>query len=258
MVAADIGRFRQWVADPAHGIPPSQTNTRLFRGSDWPGVLWEWPVLRDGPELANTFGGLCKFNRTMMRLGKKALSNMQTFAQEHYRIYGSEIDEDDASNFLGIHLRTEADAESFWPTYKEQEEAYLDKADEIGLGVGYVASGNLTEAHKLAEAAKHKLGLSLISKDDLLDEEDLEELHSLSWDQQGLVDYIVLAGAEYFAGNSRSSFSISMCLKRQLRMEGLYSRPYKLRPNGYERSFVVGPMDKYYDHWLFIWDAMWP
>lgn len=216
-------------------------------------------MFRDGPELANTFGGLCKFNRTMMRLGKKALANMQIFAREQRsHSHGTKSKDEDASKFLGVHLRTEADAEPFWPTYKEQEEAYLDKADELGLSVGYVASGNLTEAHKFAKAAKQKFGMALVSKDDLLDEEDLEELHSLSWDQQGLVDYIVLAGAEYFTGNSRSSFSISMCQKRQLKMNGLYSRPYKLRPNGYERSFVVGPMDKYYDHWLFIWDAMWP
>lgn len=245
--------------DPKNGTAPSKTYARLFRGNDWPGVLWEWPVYRDGPELANTFGGLAKFNRTMMRLGKKALAGMQALAKEHNRAArGPDLDDGDASRFLGAHLRTEADAESFWPTYEDQEEGYLKKAEEVGLTVGYVASGNLTETHKFARAAKDKIGLTLVSKDDLLDEEDLAELHSLSWDQQGLVDYVVLAGAEYFTGNSRSSFSISMCMKRNLKEDGLYSRPYKVRYNGYGRSFVVGPKERYYDHWMFIWDAMWP
>lgn len=212
--------------------------------------------MRDGPELANTFGGLCKFNRTMMKLGKKALAQMQAFARQHAVDSGAKPQ--DASNFLGVHLRTEADAETFWPTYEEQEEAYLRKADEIGLAVGYVASGNLTEVHKFATAAKEQVGMTIVSKDDLLDSDDLDELHSLSWDQQGLVDYIVLTGAEYFTGNSRSSFSISVTKKRHLKLEGLYSRPYKLRPNGHGRSFITGPMKEYYEHWLFIWDAMWP
>lgn len=230
----------------------------MFRGNDWPGVLWEWPVYRDGPELANTFAGLAKFNKTIMRLGKKTLANMHAFARAHTLAHGTKSRDGDGSEFFGAHLRSEADAEPFWPTYEEQEEAYLGKAEETGLTVGYVASGNLTETRKLTKAAMEQSGMVLVSKDDLLDKEELEMLHSLSWDQQGLVDYIVLAGAEYFTGNSRSSFSISMCLKRHLKTEGLYTRPYKVRPDGYGRSFVVGPMDRYYDHWLFIWDAMWP
>lgn len=190
-----------------------------------------------------------------MRLGKKALANMQAFAREQAQARGVG---GDAARFLGAHLRTEADAPEFWPTYDEQEEAYLGKAAEKGFAVGYVASGDLSETHRFVAAAKEATDMILLSKDDLLDEKDLAELRSLSWDQQGLVDYIVLAGSDYFVGNSRSSFSISTSLKRNLKEGGLYSRPYKLRPKGHGRSFVVGPMDRYYDNWLFIWDAMWP
>lgn len=213
--------------------------------------------MRDGPELANTFGGLCKFNQTIMRLGKKALAKMQTFARQQ-ATEDPGTSPQDPSVFLGVHLRSEADAEPFWPSYEEQEKAYLGKAEELGLKVGYVASGNLTEAHKFAAAAEEMVGMTMVSKNDLLDGDDLDELHSLSWDQQGLVDYIVLTGADYFTGNSRSSFSISVTKKRHLKLEGLYSRPYKVRPKGYGRSFIVGPMKEYYEHWLFIWDAMWP
>lgn len=241
---------------PEKGGLPSATYPRLFRGNDWPGVLWEWPVWRDGPELANTFAGICKFNPAMMRLGKVALAKMKAFAQQNPGAAGASSEE--ASRFLGVHLRTEADALDFWPTYEEQEEAYLGKAAELNLTAGYIASGNLTEAHKFSAAAEAELGMKMVSKDDLLDGSDLEELHSMSWDQQGLVDYIVLTAADYFTGNSRSSFSISVTKKRHLKTEGLYSRPYKVRPQGYARSFIVGPMSQYYEHWIFIWDAMWP
>lgn len=270
--------FRKWVMNPKNGVPPSSVHTRMFRGTDRPGVLWEWPVWHDGPELATTFGGLCKFNKTIMQLGKRALAGMQRRAREHRESLGVTANdnsargfgfgsfssgggskaEDEASRFIGIHLRTEADAEKFWPTYADQEDGYLAKAAEIGLPIGYIASGNLTETRRLSKAASEQIGLTLVSKHDILSQEDLELLRSLSWDQQGLIDYIVLAGSEYFAGNSRSSFSISMCLKRNLKADGLYSRPYKVRQNGFGRSFVVGPKEKYFHHWLFIWDAMWP
>lgn len=265
-------------------MPPSPAHPRLFRGNTWPGVLWEWPVFRDGPELANTFGGLCKFNKTVMQLGKKALANMQAFAREHHAQQLSRSPSADESHnskradkkyynnnnnpktpikfsdapFMGMHLRSEADAEAFWPSYEEQQTGYLRKAEDLGLTIAYVASGDLNETHKLETAAREQLGMTLVSKEDLLQGEDLAQLHAMSWDQQGLVDYIVLAGADYFTGNGRSSFSISLTQKRHLRAEGLYTRPYKLRPGGYGRSFIVGPMEKYYDHWLFIWDAMWP
>lgn len=232
--------------------PPSATHPRLFRGNDWPGVLWEFPVFRDGPEFANSFGGLCKFNRAVLRLGQSALARMRAFA----RLHNGGDDDDDG--FLGIHLRTEADRMVFWPTYEDQETGYLGKAAGLGLGVGYVASGDLGEAHRLAAAALREVNVTIVSKDDILDAKELEELHAMSWDQQGLVDYVVLTGAEYFMGNGRSSFSISVTKKRHLKADGLYSRPYKVRPNGYGSSFIVGPMEQYYEHWLFIWDAMWP
>lgn len=250
-------KFRALLENTRAGPPPNATYPRLFRGNDWPGVLWEFPVFHDGPEFANTFGGLCKFNKRVLRLGKKALARMQEYARQQHRQTGSSW-RGGKDAFLGIHLRTEADRMVFWPTYEDQETAYLDKAADLGLGVAYVASGNLSEAHKLAAAALEDVGVTVVSKDDILSAKELEELHAMSWDQQGLVDYVVLTGAEYFMGNGRSSFSISVTKKRHLATEGLYSRPYKVRPNGYGKSFIVGPMEQYYEHWLFIWDAMWP
>lgn len=252
-------------------------NPRLFRGADTT-VLWQWPVHVDGPEFANTFGAICKFNPDVMRLGKKALASMQAYARQvnldraftdhdlgghnktddEHRLDKKEVAQADMSKYLGMHLRTEADAEPFWPTYEEQEEAYLNKAMEMNLSVAYVASGSVNDVRRLTKAAAEKAGLLVVGKKDILDEESLQELNALSWDQQGLVDYVVLTGSEYFMGNSRSSFSISVSLKRNLREDGIYTRPYQVRKKGWGRNFAVGPQERYYDHWLFIWDAMWP
>lgn len=255
ILTRSTAHLKDHLYDPEKGPAPSARHPRLVRGSDFPGVLWQWPIWRDGPELANTFSGLCKFNKTMMRLGKLALARMQAFARQNNGNPGASPEE--AAKFLGVHLRTELDALEFWPTYEEQEEGYIRKAGEVGLQVGYLASGNLSEAHKFMSSAKQKLGMVFATKDDLLDGADLEELHSLSWDQQALVDFIVLTAADYFTGNGRSTFSMSVTKKRHLKSDGLYSRPYKVRPNGFDRSFLVGPMQRYYDDWLFIWDALW-
>ncbi|KUI65203.1 hypothetical protein VM1G_00596 [Cytospora mali] len=232
-------QFRDWVFRPeTYGKPPSAEHPRIFRMVDWPGVLWEWPTWHDGPELANTFGGLLKFNRQVMRLGKAALTNMHQFARDHASAHQPRQNATssngspphsfhDNSAFLGVHLRTEADAERFWPSYEEQERAYLAKAEEMGFAVAYVATGNLSEARKLASAAQDRLGMAVLTKADLLDGADAEEMASMSWDQQGLVDHVVLAGAGYFVGNSRSSFSILLAQKRHLKADGLYTRPYK-------------------------------
>lgn len=274
------------MTDPQGERPPaSAENTRLFRGTNAPlGVLWEYPVYRDGPELANTFGGLCKFNPQVMRLGKQVLAGMRAYARDEYllrsanaggddkkRRRDAEADEEEEamSEFLGMHLRSEADALDFWPTYEMQEQGYLGRVRQLAdegrrvPRVAYVASGNATETDKLRAAAASAEaplgGLTLVSKTDLLDAASVAELEALSWDQQGLVDYIVLTGAAYFMGNSRSSFTISVSLKRHLRGEGLYARPFHVRSRGgWQGNFLVGPLERYYDHWVFIWDAMWP
>ncbi|KAL1863990.1 hypothetical protein Daus18300_007955 [Diaporthe australafricana] len=250
--------------------PPSATAPRLFRMVDKDRrpalpVMWAWPVHRDGAEFANTFGSLLRFNPRLMRLGRRALEGMREFS----RALGREDDEEggrsgpaaknEEGQFLGVHLRAEIDAEKFWPTYAEQREAYLGKAAERNLtSVAYVACGDAGQIARFGGDAQERLGMTVVSKTDVLAGADLAELEGLTWDQQAIVDFVVLAGSDYFVGNSRSSFSIFLAQRRHLREDGLYSRQYKVRADGFGRSFVVGPKELYFDHWLFIWDAAWP
>ncbi|KAI5862058.1 hypothetical protein GGS23DRAFT_574328 [Durotheca rogersii] len=241
-------RFRKWLHDPKNGLPPpSEDRPRLIR-FNW-GVLWDWQVYRDGPEFANTFGGVLRFNGQLLRLGKIALENMRAFAAANGAKDG---------RFLGVHLRTESDALGFWPTYSTQTDAYLKQATKRGFEAAYIATGDSLEAQNFAGAAIELAQMRVVSKMELLKGEDLEELESLSWDQQALVDFIVLLGSDFFVGTMPSSFSIYMAMKRHLRTGGLYTRPYKTGTEGDGLSYLVGNYEKYWEGWLFMWDGMWP
>ncbi|KAJ8128980.1 hypothetical protein O1611_g4648 [Lasiodiplodia mahajangana] len=169
-------------------------------------------------------------------------------------------DDGSATNglFLGVHLRTEEDALSQWPTYENQSKGYLYKAEKQGFrgGVAYLASGSQRETQRFSEDAQAHLDLNVKSKYDLVQGHQLEKLKSLSWDQQALVDFAVLLRSDYFVGVSPSSFSINVALKRHLRKEGLYTRPWKVGGSD-KRSWLVGWYSSYWNDWVFMFDGMW-
>ncbi|KAI1326124.1 hypothetical protein F5Y16DRAFT_375831 [Xylariaceae sp. FL0255] len=239
--------FRKWLSDEEHGHPPSKAKPRLVRFK-W-GVLWDWQIYRDGPEFAASFGGILKFNDKLLRLGKKTLERMHAFARADGVADGS---------FLGIHLRSESDALGFWPSYDMQSDAYIEQAQKRGFQTAYLATGNLTEADKFIDGAIEMAQMKIVTKADLLSGPDLDELEELSWDQQGLVDHVVLLGAKFFVGTMPSSFSVYMAMKRHLKTGGLYTRPYKVGTEGDGYSFLVGNYERYWQGWLFMFDGMWP
>ncbi|KAI0854702.1 hypothetical protein F4860DRAFT_498695 [Xylaria cubensis] len=239
--------FRRWLKNEKHGHAPTKEHPRLIR-FNW-GVLFDWQIYRDGPELAATFGGILKLNDKFLQLGKKTLEKMHAFA----RADGSK---DGA--FLGIHLRTESDALGFWPHYDSQSEAYMNEAKKRGYQTAYLATGNQTEAEKFMDAAIEIAQMKVVTKIDLLSDDELDELDELSWDQQGLIDYVVLLGSEFFVGVQPSSFSVHVAMKRHLKTGSLYTRPYKVGTEGDGLSYIVGKFDKYWANWLFLWDGMWP
>jgi hypothetical protein len=56
--------------------------------------------------------------------------------------------------------------------------------------------------------------MSVTTKFDHLSGQDLEELKNLAWDQQALVDFLVMMKAADFAGIAHSSFAWNIALKR--------------------------------------------
>ncbi|KAI3342663.1 hypothetical protein F4824DRAFT_485594 [Ustulina deusta] len=246
-LAADLGlRSTSW------------ENPMLVRLS-W-GVLWDWPVMRDGPELAATFGGLLRLREDILELADKVVQSMRELATSVAESRGDRSGGGRPNGvFLGVHLRTEEDALSQWPAYENQSEGYLRKAEKQGFrgGVAYLASGSEEETWRFSKDARARLDLKVRCKYDLVQGQELEKLKSLSWDQQALVDFAVLLESDYFVGVSPSSFSINVALKRHLREEGLYTRPWKVGASD-KRSWLVGWYLSYWNDWLFMFDGMWP
>jgi hypothetical protein len=249
------GRFAQqfWAhinrtAEEYKRPPPSINHPRIIR-FNW-GVQWDWPVFRDGPEFVATFGGLLRFRQDILDLGEKTAAHMRQFALAH----------GGTRSFAGFHLRTESDALSRWPKFDEQSGAYLEKASGMTFKAAYLATGNKTEAQKLTAAASERHGIAVVTKHQLLagHPEELAALEALTWDQQALIDFVVLLECDYFFGVSPSSFSMNVALKRHLWAEGLYTRPWRIGGDGDGRSWLVGKYEHYWEDWLFMFESLWP
>ena len=249
-------RFRIWLADTGReaGLPPvGPQHPRLVR-LNW-GVQWDFPVHRDGPEFWTTYGGLLRFRDDILELGRAVTSAMRTLRPSSAPLHGRE----GKDGFVGFHLRSENDALKGWPLFDDQLESYLRAASHHGFRKGFLATGNETEAAKFVEKAEMQHRMRVVTKHELLKSRpaDMSALKALSWDQQALIDYIVLVRSDYFLGVNPSSFSMTVAVKRHLQVEGLHTRPWKIGGDD-GRSWIIGKFEKYWEDWLFMYDSLWP
>ncbi|KFZ04488.1 hypothetical protein V501_09154, partial [Pseudogymnoascus sp. VKM F-4519 (FW-2642)] len=104
-----------------------------------------------------------------------------------------------------------------YTSFEEQTAAYLAFIAEGPIRTIYAASGNTTSLDLFAiEAAKLSPPATVVAKGDLLSGADKAALEALTWDQQALVDYLVLEKAARFAGVSDSSFTWGIAYARQV------------------------------------------
>jgi hypothetical protein len=243
-------RFEGWLNETAlrfGRLPRSWKDPRVIR-LNW-GVQWDWPVYRDGPEFVATYGGLLRFREDILELGSRTVEAMQQLTRTRNKV----------GRYAGFHLRTENDALRQWPNFERQATEYLTDASAHALQTAYLATGNGTEAAKFKDRALSQHHMLVVTKYDLLQDrpEGLKALQSLTWDQQALVDFIVLLESDFFLGVNPSSFSINVALKRHLQADGLFTRSWNVgRDDG--RSRIVGNFSRYWDDWLFMYDSIWP
>lgn len=117
-----------------------------------------------------------------------------------------------------MHFRTEIDAVNVgYTSFEAQTAAYLTYISSAPIRAIYAASGNTTSLDLFAvEAAKLEPPATVVAKGELLQGSEKKELEALTWDQQALVDYLVLEKAARFAGVSDSSFSWGIAYARQV------------------------------------------
>lgn len=181
-----------------------------------------YPIYSDGEAFALTFASMLKFRNDTPALANKVLSALV----ERFSLDVDLQDDILPNAFFGVHLRTEADSKKAWESagnywfyshYGNQVKVYLDQAPRSNPAAIYVASGDLAEIARFAADAAivpPPHNYPVVSKADLLDGAELNELHTLTFDQQALVDYLVLLKASDFAGVAHSSFAWSIALKR--------------------------------------------
>lgn len=241
-------RFDKWLSETNRAPKEEMPVTIQFRWA----VFFEWPAYRDGPEFAATFGDLLRIRKDIAELAVVTLVEMARFVGSDP--YAEEPPTLKAP-YLGVHLRSESDALDFWPNFDTQTSGYLEVANNTGLKHVYLACGNATESQRFAQKASHQLQLKVTSKLDLLKGDDLEKLQALTWDQQALVDYLVLSKSTHFTGVSFSSFAMNIAIKRHIMTGGLNMRPWKSPGDVY--STLVGRFESWWGEWLFMLESVW-
>ncbi|OBT50601.1 hypothetical protein VE04_09135 [Pseudogymnoascus sp. 24MN13] len=168
----------------------------------------EWARLNRQPE------GKITFRTDTQRLASTILSALLTRSSPAFLPYYGLAN----NTFIGLHFRTEIDAVNVgYTSFEEQTAAYLSFVSATPIRAIYAASGNTTSLSLFAvEAAKLNPPATVVAKGDLLEGKDKQALEALTWDQQALVDYLVLTKAARFAGVSDSSFSWGIAYARQV------------------------------------------
>ncbi|CAG8977082.1 hypothetical protein HYALB_00005790 [Hymenoscyphus albidus] len=193
--------FYNWLNDRA--LPGKEEEGPINSTTDYVVVALGrtyYSIYTSGEEFALNFGKILKFRSDARILATVVLK---------------------ASNaFYGIHLRTEKDSQQGWPLhkfaysrYKKQAEYYLGLVRSSNTSVIYLASGDSKEVERFSDdAAAHTL--TVTTKFDLLTGKDLLLLQNMAFDQQALVDYLVLLKSSAFAGVAHSSFAWNIALFR--------------------------------------------
>lgn len=181
----------------------------------------EYPVHDDGNAFASEFGKILSFRQDTQTLAAKVLFKLK-------QQFSLPIDPRRAINlntYYGAHLRLEQDAIWAWDPeewrFSRMEDQFREQFQNLertNLNIVYVASGNRTVVDMFAEYLGRQVGkdrnVTVVTKYDLLKGRDLQQLESLTFDQQALVDFLIMFKASAFMGVAHSSFPWTVALRR--------------------------------------------
>lgn len=172
----------------------------VFRTS-WP-LYFQWPVRSDSTTFWHNFGQILQHRQDSKQLASQIIDSLSRIS----------------SNYLAVHLRTEADVLNLgsWTKPNIQMESYVNIAVASGQKVMYVAGGDESSIQVLAQLAS-TFGIQVVSKSNFLPYISSLYLNSLHFDQRASVDFLVSLAAEKFAGVAVSSFSASLAIHRHNR-----------------------------------------
>jgi len=213
-----------------------------------------WPSTYESPSMRKMYGRILPFIFEAQYLAAVALHNLSVTHNLDLNLSeGIQL-----GKFMGAHLRTDVDAQAQgWADYDFQSEGYMAQCASRNLKIMYVASGSASDTERLRSTAKEQHDIIVVTKTNLLSGPEQEALQKLSWDQQALIDYLILARSSFFAGIDTSSFSWNMALNRGLGSAESIEQAMRGRDGqGYsdEFSWIFGkPWD-----WPFFGFGLWP
>jgi len=209
-------RFEEWLqkSGPVDGFSASSPLLAAVHPS-----FFEFPTAHDSNAFVATFGRIVRFNEDTRRLAAVVLYALDK--KHSLGINPGETGIPASGKFYGAHLRTAIDAAAanFAP-YEEQSQAYLSAATTHNLSVIYVASGSPPDILRFTDTAA-LLGMVVTTKNVVLENDPefahaLAEMQSLTWDQQALIDYLVLLRSSHFGGTWASSFAWNIAFRRHV------------------------------------------
>ncbi|CZR57857.1 uncharacterized protein PAC_07746 [Phialocephala subalpina] len=214
----------------------------------------KYPIYSDMDDFALSFGKILKFRKEARELATTVLKNLAS----KYDLHANFGDNIWKNTFFGAHLRTEVDSQRGFPVevyeyskYSVQSHYYLDQASTSGLPVIYLASGDVHELYKFTQDA-HLYNITVSTKHDLVNGEDKTKLENLTFDQQALVDYLVLMKSSEFAGVGHSSFAWNIALWRHqfAKQRDHLSGPQLMSD---ELSQIYGTVGQYLEYAACLW-----
>ncbi|KAK2624980.1 hypothetical protein QTJ16_005349 [Diplocarpon rosae] len=187
----------------------------------------EYPVHSDGDAFADEFGKILSFRPDTRALAARVLLALK-------QQFGLPIDPTRAISpgaFYGAHLRLEQDAVWAWDPAewrfsrtKDQFEEQYQNIRKSRLEIVYVASGDRSVVAQFAQYLRARLSsepdgglrnVTVVTKHDLLPQDGARRrLDALTFDQQALVDFLIMFKASAFMGVAHSSFPWTVALRR--------------------------------------------
>ncbi|KAF3934830.1 hypothetical protein ABW19_dt0200893 [Dactylella cylindrospora] len=178
-------------------------------------MLFSYPPSTDDPNLRDNFGSILNFRYDLIALSNIIIDRLRQ-SLDHI---SNTTNTPGSSEYLGVHLRTESDVPPIWAKLEDIAHAALLKAVNTGIKLIYVGTGDISGFHDFRYRAS---GAEIIIADKwrMLNENEKELLRTYGFDQQAVVDYLVLMQADRLVGSSWSSFSSNLVLTREFLVNG--------------------------------------
>ncbi len=247
--------FYTWLSNITIYYPTNPANVYLQRS------YLQYPIYSDPEEFALSLGKILKFRSDARILATTTLKNLVRKYNLSFPDVASPI-WNKGIGFFGAHLRTEIDSQKGWPwqlyeysKYSTQSKYYLTQAassPQVPKPVIYLASGSTIDTEQFTSDAFTQYNLTVTDKHSLLTGTDKEILEKMSFDQQALVDYLVLLKSKDFAGVGHSSFAWNIALWRHQWAE---RRDHLNGPQlmSDELSQVYGTVRQYEEYAACLW-----